>query len=105
MSTPLLAYYDLDSHYLLETDVSDTVVIAVFSQKGLDREWHPVGYFSKTIAPAETNYPIYNKERLAIIKALQYWCTELEGTPDQIEIITDYQALEYFISSKLLSAR
>ena len=57
------------------------------------------------MAPAETNYPIYNKEMLAIIKALQYWCTELEGTLDQIEVITDYQALEYFMSSKLLSAR
>ena len=38
MSTPLLAYYDLDSYYLLETDISDIVIAAVFSQKGLDRE-------------------------------------------------------------------
>ena len=38
MSVPLLAYYDLDSHYLLETDISNTVIAAVFSQKGLDRE-------------------------------------------------------------------
>ena len=70
MSAPLLAYYDLDSYCLLETDVSDTVITAVFSQKGLDREQYLVRYFSKTIALAETNYPIYNKEILAIIKAL-----------------------------------
>ena len=67
---PLLAHYDADSQCLLETDASDTVVAAVFSQKGLDDEWHPVGYFSKTMAPAETNYPIYDKEMLAIVKAL-----------------------------------
>ena len=70
MSIPLLAYYDLDSYYLLETDVSNTVITAIFSQKGLDREQYLVRYFSKTIALAKTNYPIYNKEILAIIKAL-----------------------------------
>jgi hypothetical protein len=70
IDAPLLAYYNTDSQYLLETDASDTVVAVVFSQKGLDEEWHPVAYFSKTIAPAETNYPIYDKELLAIIQSL-----------------------------------
>jgi ABC-type Zn uptake system ZnuABC Zn-binding protein ZnuA len=42
---------------------------------------------------------------LAIVKALQYWRAELEGTKDHIEVVTDHQALEYFITSKLLSAR
>jgi hypothetical protein len=38
VSAPLLAYYDIDSQCLLETDISDTVVAAVFSQKGLNKE-------------------------------------------------------------------
>jgi RNase H-like domain found in reverse transcriptase len=42
MDAPLLAHYDIDNQCLLETDASDTVVAAVFSQKGLDEEWHPV---------------------------------------------------------------
>ena len=95
----------MDSQCLLETDASDTVVAAVFSQKGLDREWHPVGYFSKTMAPAETNYPIHDKEMLAIVQALQHWRAELEGTVDPVEVVTDHKALEYFMSSKVLSAR
>ena len=57
------------------------------------------------MALIETNYPIYNKEMLTIVKALQYWRTELEGTKDHIEVITDYKALEYFMTTKLLSAR
>jgi transposase InsO family protein len=57
------------------------------------------------MAPAETNYPIHDKEMLAIVKALQYWRAELEGTKNHIEVITDHKALEYFMSSKLLSAR
>ena len=105
IKAPLLAHYDVDSQCLLETDASNTVVAAVFSQKGLDDEWHPVGYFSKTMAPAETNYPIYDKELLAIVKALQHWRAELEGTKDHVEVVTDYKALEYFMTSKSLSAR
>ncbi len=42
---------------------------------------------------------------LAIVKALQYWRAELEGTKDHIEVITDHKALEYFMTTKLLSAR
>ena len=102
---PVLVHYNLDSQCLLETDASDTVTAAVFSQTGLDREWHPVGYFSKTIAPAKTNYPIYNKELLAIVRALQYWRSELKGAIDPVQVITDHKALEYFITSKLLSVR
>jgi hypothetical protein len=105
MRASLLAYYDLDSQRMLDTDASDTVVAVVFSQKGLNGEWHPVGYFSKIMASAETNYPIHDKEMLAIVKALQYWRAELESTKDYIKVITDHKALEYFMSSKLLSAR
>src|ERR1700691_461141 len=57
------------------------------------------------MAPAETNYPIYDKEMLAIVQALQYWRAELQGTKDPIEVITDHKALEYFMTSKILSAR
>jgi uncharacterized protein Usg len=105
VSAPLLAHYDADSQCLLETDASDIVVAAVFSQRRLDGKWHPVRYFSKTIALAETNYLIYDKEMLAVVKALQHWRTELEGIADTVKVITDYKALEYFMSSKLLSAR
>ncbi len=57
------------------------------------------------MALIETNYPIYNKEMLAIVKALQYWRAKLEGTKDHIKVITDHKALEYFMTTKLLSAR
>ena len=67
MNALILAHFNIDKHCLLETDASNTVVAAVFSQKGLDREFHPVAYFFKTIAPAKLNYLIHDKEILAII--------------------------------------
>jgi hypothetical protein len=102
---PLLTHFDVDKHCLLETDASDTVIAAVFSQLGLDGEWHPVAYFSKSMAPAEMNYPIHDKEMLAIVRAFEHWRAELEGTDHPVEVLTDHKALEYFMSTKALSAR
>ena len=48
------------------------VVVAVFSQLGLDSKYHPVAYFSKLIALAKINYLIYNKEILAIVQAFEH---------------------------------
>jgi hypothetical protein len=62
-------------------------------------------YFSKSIALAEINYSIYNKEILAIVQAFEYWQAELEGTDYLVEVFTDYKTLEYFISTKVLLAR
>ena len=78
-TSPILVCYHPDHESRLETDASDGVVAGVFSQRGLDQLWHPVAYFSKTMAPAEYNYKIYNKELLVIIRVLEQWYIELEG--------------------------
>jgi hypothetical protein len=66
-TAPILCYYDYSLECMLETDASDGIVAAVLSQLHPDGEWYLVGYFSKTIAPAEMNYLIHNKEMLAIV--------------------------------------
>jgi hypothetical protein len=52
---------------MLKTDASDSVIAGIYSQKQLDREWHPITYYLKTIVNTKLNYPIYDKEMLAII--------------------------------------
>jgi hypothetical protein len=42
---------------------------------------------------------------LVIIRAFKHWRAELEGTGHLIKVFTDYKALEYFISTKALSAK
>jgi len=54
---------------MLETDALDSVIAGVFSQKQLDGEWHPIAYYLKTMIDAKLNYPIHNKEMLAIISS------------------------------------
>ena len=89
----------------METDASDSVVVRIFSQLYPDGKWYPVAYFSKTITLAEYNYEIHDKEILAIVKSLDEWRPELQGTAQQIKIYTDHKALEYFMTTKKLTGR
>jgi hypothetical protein len=90
----------------VETDASDRVIAAILSQLDPDTNlWHPVAYFSKTMAPAECNYAIHDKELLAIVRALTEWRAELEGLRSRFDILTDHRALEYFMTTKKLNSR
>jgi hypothetical protein len=51
------------------------------------------------------NYLIHDKEILVIVQAFKHWRSELEGTDYPVEVLIDYKALEYFISTKALSVR
>ena len=52
---------------MLETDISNKVIAGILLQLHLDSKWYPITFFLKTMAPAECNYKVYNKEILAII--------------------------------------
>ena len=52
---------------MLETDASNKIIVGVFSQLHPNGKWYPIIFFLKTMAPAECNYEVYNKEILAII--------------------------------------
>ena len=70
-SASLLRHYNMDLPTMVETDASNGVVAGILSQQHSDTEWYPVAYFSKTMAPAECNYEIHDKEMLAIIRSLE----------------------------------
>ena len=64
-----------------------------------------MAFFSSKHSPAESNYEIYDKELLAIIKALEEWRPELAGVQDSFEIITDHKNLQTFLTAKQLNQR
>jgi hypothetical protein len=53
----------------------------------------------------EQNYEIYDKELLAIIRALEAWRHYLEGAQHKVVILSDHQNLQYFSTSKTLTRR
>jgi hypothetical protein len=103
-SALILQYYSEELETHIETDISDSIVAGVLSQKHGD-QWPPVAFFSKTMNPVECNYQIHDKEMLAIVKSLEEWRPELQWKQDRFEIYTDYKLLEYFMTTKQLTAR
>ena len=70
IEAPILAQFDPDHETVLETDSSGYCSGGVLSQykEGVLR---PIAFYSKKHAPAECNYPIHDKELLAIIRCLE----------------------------------
>jgi RNase H-like domain found in reverse transcriptase len=104
-TAPVLIQPDPLAPFRLECDASKMVCGAVLSQKGEDLLWHPIAYMSKSFIEAERNYDIYDRELLAIIRALEEWRHYLEGSPHPIEILSDHKNLEVFKEARKLSRR
>jgi hypothetical protein len=104
-SSPVLVTYDYTKKTVLETDASDWACGGVLSQYDNEGILRPVAYFSSRHSPTECNYEIYDKELLAIIKALEEWRPEVQGTEEPTEILTDHKNLQTFTTTKMLSQR
>jgi hypothetical protein len=107
IKAPVLCYYQPERPTQVEIDTADSVVVAVLSQLYKDEQWHPVAFYLAMMVPAERNYDIYDKEILAIIKALKEWRPELVGLQkkDCFEILLNHRVLEYFMITKALNTR
>jgi hypothetical protein len=102
---PVLAFFNYNKKTVLEIDASDWASGEVLSQYDQEGVLHPIAYFSAKHSAQECNYEIYNKELLAIIKSLEEWRPELQGSQEEFEIITDHKNLEYFTTTKALNQR
>ncbi len=102
-SAPILVHFNPSCDTILETDASDGVAAGVMSQKGTDGFYHPIAFYSKTLSPAEMNYPIHDKELLAVILTLKKWKADLQSIRLPFLIITDHRVLEYFSEKCLLN--
>ena len=59
--------------FRVETDASDVATGVMLSQSIDGSEWHPVAFQLKMLGEHEANYSTYNKELLAIVRAIQEW--------------------------------
>jgi len=79
----------------METDASGYalgVVIAQLHNDGI----HPIAFHSCSLAPAERNYNIHNKEMLGVIYSLKMGRKFFLGAQEPIQIWTDHKNLQYF---------
>ena len=92
-----------DYKIFVTTDASDTGSGAILSFGPSYALARPVAYESRSFKGAELNYPVHEKELLAIIRALSKWRTDLLGY--RFEIWTDHKTLEHFGNQRDLSRR
>ena len=89
----------------MEADASEFALGCILSQQNPDEELHPVCYYSRKFTPVELNYPIYDKELLAVVEAFKQWRVYLEGPASPVKVYTDHKNLEYFITACTTSRR
>jgi len=104
-TAPALRHFDHEREVIIETDASDYVSAGVLLQRDDEGVLHPLAYYSKKHSPAECNYDIYDKELMAIIKALEEWRPECEGAAYPLQLITNHKNRKYFMTKKLLNRR
>ena len=102
---PILQIPDPEKPFQIECDASKVATGAVLRQQGEDGLWHPCAYLSKSFTPAERNYQIYDRELLAIVRALEAWRHFLQGSPHPTEILSDHKNLTYFRTAQKLNRR
>ncbi|CAI5471080.1 unnamed protein product [Closterium sp. Yama58-4] len=101
-SSPTLSYPDPTRPYVVVTDASDQAIGAVLLQDQ-GRGLQPIAYESRKLRGAELNYPMHDKEALAIIHAYKVWRWHLEGADSVIR--TDHCSLRFLKSQPQLSRR
>jgi hypothetical protein len=69
----VLALPEDGGEYVLHSDASKYAVGAVLSQKQQDGETRVIAFWSRKLKGAETRYPTYDRELLAICDAVVIW--------------------------------
>jgi hypothetical protein len=103
ISEPVLVLPRDEGKFKVGMDASNFRIGAILLQQQ-NGFWHPIAFMSKTLTKAERNYEIYNKELLAIIKALRTWQQYLLNAKKQFKICTDHENLKYFREPQKLNA-
>ena len=97
MSTPVLAYPDPNSEYLLEMDALRLGIGAVLSQRQSDGKYHPVTFGSRDLHGVEVNYHSTKLEFVAMKWSIEHFQTYLLGC--SFKVCTNNNPLTYFLTS------
>src|SRR6267154_614221 len=111
-SEPVIVPPDPDRQFILYVDASQFATGTVLYQPDLERTDHhgnpllwPIGFHSQTFNKAEQNYPIYDRELLAIVRGLRNWRHLMRNTTHPVMVITDHANLQYYREPQKIGPR
>jgi hypothetical protein len=105
MTAPALLHQDLTKPFHVEMDACDFAIGGILSQPDEGGVLHPVAYYSRKFTAPEINYPINDKELLAIISSFEEWGSYLARAQLRIQVIIDHKNLIYFSTTQTLNCR
>ena len=100
---PVLMMPDHSKPFQIESDASKYATGAVLTQLDSNGDRHPISFISKTLSPTERNYEIYDRELLAIIRALEEWRHYIQGSAHTTTVLSDHKNLTYYREAKKLN--
>jgi len=105
-NSPVLVKPDPSRQFELEVDASQISTGAILYQRDLPTTRangtekpgprRPVGFHSQKFTTTKQNYPIYDREFLAIMRGLCCWTHLLKGTHIPVLVYTDHANLRYY---------
>lgn len=104
MESPILAIASHDKPFYVVCDASDFAIGCALMQRDEDDTERVIFYQSRQLKPAERNYPVHDKELLAMKYALVKFRIYLLGDKPFI-VYTDHASLRTAVNSPHLSQR
>ncbi|RKK36831.1 Transposon Tf2-6 polyprotein, partial [Fusarium oxysporum f. sp. cepae] len=104
-SEPVLVMFDPNRQVELETDASDFALGGQIGQRDDNGVLHPIAFYSHKMHGAELNYPIYDKEFLAIVNCFKEFRHYLRGSKHPVKVFTDHKNIAYFATTQELNRR
>ncbi|CAI7891385.1 unnamed protein product [Closterium sp. NIES-53] len=101
-SPPVLRIADRHRPFEVVNVASDIAIGAVLLQD-FGNGLQPIVYESRKLHPPEKNYPIHDREMLAIVHAFKVWCCYLTGA--DVTVQTGHKSLQYLRSQPHLNPR
>lgn len=93
-SPPVLRLPNFSQPFVIECDASGIGLGAVLTQDN-----HPIAYYSEALKPSARSLSTYEKEMLAIVKAIKKWRPYLLGKPFVVR--TDQRSLKYLLEQRI----
>ncbi|KAF5698706.1 reverse transcriptase domain-containing protein, partial [Fusarium globosum] len=104
-SEPVLVMFDPERQVELETDASDYALGGQIGQRDDNGVLHPIAFYSHKMHGAELNYPIYDKEFLAIVNCFKEFRHYLRGSKHPVKVFTDHKNIAHFATTQELNRR
>jgi len=99
----ILALPRRDGHYIFDVNASYEQLGCCLQRKQPDGEYHPIGFYSHALLPAEKNYFATEIEALGVVWAVTYLRSYLEGA--EVLVLCDHRALLWVLTSMSPNAR